>query len=112
MAFTFQRFNVSTFQRSVGEVTPMLRFLTAGESHGKALTAVVEGLPAGLAVSGDDINAQMLRRERGYGRRARMKPEADRVEVGAGRVGGQTSGGPVELRSAGREARASELALT
>src|SRR2546429_9486585 len=97
MAFTFQRFNVSTFQRSVGEVTPMLRFLTAGESHGKALTAVVEGLPAGLAVSEDDINAQMLRRQQGYGRGGRVELEADRGEMRSGLVGGQNIVGPVSL---------------
>src|SRR2546428_223611 len=76
----------------------MLRFLTAGESHGKALTAVVEGLPAGLAVSEDDVNAQMLRRQQGYGRSVRMKLEADRVEIVSGLVGGQTIGGPVPPR--------------
>src|SRR5207247_732547 len=48
MAFTFQRFNVSTFRRSVGEVTPMLRFLTAGESHGKALTELVGSMKFGF----------------------------------------------------------------
>src|SRR2546430_11198548 len=97
MAFTFQRFNVSTFQRSVGEVTPMLRFLTAGESHGKALTAVVEGLPAGLAGSEDDINAQMPRRQQGYGRRVRMQLGADPVEIVPGPIGGRTNRGPVRL---------------
>src|SRR3989442_9570308 len=112
MAFTFQRFNVSTFQRSVGEVTPMLRFLTAGESHGKALTAVVEGLPAGLAVSEEDINAQRLGRQQGYGRSVGMKGEADRVEIVSGLMGGQTIGGPVALRIENRDARVSEPPLT
>src|SRR5947199_8864401 len=94
MAFTFQRFNVSTFQRSVGEVTPMLRFLTAGESHGKALTAVVEGLPASLAVSEDDINAQRLRRQQRYGRSVRMKLDAARGDSVRGLMGRPTIGGP------------------
>src|SRR5207244_12778563 len=90
----------------------MLRFLTAGESHGKALTAVVEGLPAGLAVSEEDINAQMLRRRQGYGRSVRMKLEADRVEIVSGLMGGQTIGGPVALSIENRDARVSEPPLT
>src|SRR5436309_13893405 len=90
----------------------MLRLLTAGESHGKALTAVVEGLPAGLAVSEDDINAQMLRRQQGYGRSVRMKLEADRVEIVSGLMGGQTIGGPVALRIENRDAGVSDRRLT
>src|SRR5207245_10321229 len=88
-----------------GSADDMLRFLTAGESHGKALTAVVEGLPAGLAVSEEDINAQMLRRRQGYGRSVRMKLEADRVEIVSGLMGGQTIGGQVALRFENRDAR-------
>ena len=90
----------------------MLRFLTAGESHGKALTAVVEGLPAGLGVSEDAINAQMIRRQLGYGRSVRMKLEADHVEIVSGAMGGQTIGGPVALRIENRDARADEPPLT
>ncbi len=90
----------------------MLRFLTAGESHGKALTAVVEGLPAGLALNEGDLNAQMVRRQQGYGRSVRMKLEADRVEIVSGLMGGQTIGGPVALRIENRDARTEEPPLT
>src|SRR3989475_10330082 len=112
MAFTFQRFNVSTFQHLGGASNGMLRFLTAGESHGKALTAVVEGLPAGLGVSEDAVNAQMIRRQLGYGRSVRMKLEADHVEIVSGVMGGQTIGGPVALRIENRDARADQPRLT
>src|SRR2546425_6431319 len=104
MAFTFQRFNVSTFQHLGGAIGVMLRFLTAGESHGKALTAVVEGLPAGLGVSEDAINAQMIRRQLGYGRSVRMKLEADHVEIVSGAIGGETIGGPSAVRIENPEA--------
>lgn len=90
----------------------MLRFLTAGESHGKALTAVIEGLPAGLALSEEDITPQMARRQHGYGRSARMKIETDQVEIVSGVMGGQTIGGPVALRIDNRDARTEEPALT
>src|SRR2546428_14063976 len=112
MAFTFQRFNVSTFQHLGGAIGVMLRFLTAGESHGKALTAVVEGLPAGLGVSEDAVNAQMIRRQLGYGRSVRMKLEADHVEIVSGVMGGQTLGGPRPPRIEDRDARADEPPLT
>ncbi len=90
----------------------MLRFLTAGESHGSALTAIVEGLPAGLAVRRDDINQQMARRQQGYGRSVRMKLETDRVEIVSGVMGEQTIGGPVALRIENRDVRAEEPPLT
>jgi len=90
----------------------MLRFLTAGESHGSALTAIVEGLPAGLRVHADQVNEQMARRQRGYGRSARMKLEADRVEIVSGVMGEQTIGGPVALRIDNRDARSEEPPLT
>src|SRR3989449_8935922 len=109
---TFQLFNFPTLQLWRGVSNGMLRFLTAGESHGKALTAVVEGLPAGLGVSEDAINAQMIRRQLGYGRSVRMKLEADHVEIVSGAIGGQTIGGPVALRLGNRDARADEPPLT
>lgn len=90
----------------------MLRFLTAGESHGRALTAIVEGLPAGLPLSEDDINPQMARRQMGYGRSARMTLEADKVEIVSGLMGGQTIGGPVALRIENRDVREHESPLT
>ncbi|WP_156628817.1 chorismate synthase [Mycobacterium sp. 1274756.6] len=75
----------------------MLRWTTAGESHGRALIAVVEGMVAGVAVTADDIAAQLARRRLGYGRGARMKFEQDQVSVLAGVRHGHTLGGPVAM---------------
>jgi chorismate synthase len=75
----------------------MFRFTTAGESHGRALVAIVEGLPAGLAVDLDEINRELWRRQQGYGRGARMKIEQDRVEVLSGVRHGLTLGSPLAL---------------
>jgi len=74
-----------------------LRFTTAGESHGPGLVAVVEGLPAGLEVSPQDIDADLARRQLGHGRGGRMKIESDRAEVWAGIRHGRTLGSPVAL---------------
>ena len=76
----------------------MLRWLTAGESHGPALVAVLEGLPAHVRVTSDDIQQALARRRLGYGRGARMKFEADELEVVGGIRHGETQGGPVALR--------------
>jgi chorismate synthase len=73
----------------------MLRFITAGESHGKCLTGVLEGLPAGLPVDKDFIDMQLQRRQIGYGRGARMKIEKDEIEITAGVRFGKTLGSPV-----------------
>jgi len=59
----------------------MIRFLTAGESHGPMLTAVLEGIPAGLPLSPDDIDAELLRRQQGYGSGGRMHIEKDTVRI-------------------------------
>ncbi|WP_159941216.1 MULTISPECIES: chorismate synthase [unclassified Nocardiopsis] len=75
----------------------MLRWLTAGESHGPALVAILEGLPAGVSVTSDDIAAALLRRRAGYGRGARMKFEKDQVSVIGGIRHGRTQGGPVAV---------------
>ena len=75
----------------------MLRWLTAGESHGPALTATLEGLPAGVAITSDDIRAQLARRRLGYGRGARMAFEQDAVEVLGGVRHGLTLGSPVSV---------------
>ena len=75
----------------------VLRFLTAGESHGKALVAIVEGLPAGLHIDADALNSQLARRQRGYGRGRRMAIEADRAEILSGVRAGETIGSPVAL---------------
>lgn len=76
----------------------MIRFLTAGESHGPELTAIVEGIPAGLAVDLGALNRQMARRQKGYGSGGRMKIEKDALQITAGVMAGQTTGGPIALR--------------
>jgi chorismate synthase len=73
------------------------RFLTAGESHGPALSATLDGIPAGVRISGDAIAADLARRQRGYGRGARMKIEQDRAEILAGVRHGLTLGSPILL---------------
>jgi chorismate synthase len=73
----------------------VIRLLTAGESHGPSLAFTIEGLPAGLHVSIDDVNAELLRRQRGYGRGGRMGIESDRVEFIAGVRLGVTIGSPI-----------------
>ena len=74
-----------------------LRFTTAGESHGKALVAIVEGLPAGLPVTAEWVDRDLARRMMGYGRGARMKIERDRIEWLAGVRAGETLGSPVAM---------------
>ena len=74
-----------------------MRYLTAGESHGPRLTAIIEGVPAGLPLTADYINAQLKRRQGGYGRGARMKIESDQVEITSGVRHGLTMGGPITL---------------
>jgi len=73
----------------------MLRWLTAGESHGPKLTAIIEGLPAGIQISTEDVKAALARRRLGYGRGARMKLEQDVATITAGVRHGLTMGGPV-----------------
>jgi chorismate synthase len=75
----------------------MIRFLTAGESHGKALTTIVEGFPANLKISEDYINKQLKRRQAGYGRGLRMKIETDTVEILSGVRFGKTLGSPISM---------------
>src|SRR5438270_1797841 len=76
----------------------MLRWLTAGESHGPALVAILEGIPAGVGVTTADIADELARRRAGYGRGARMSFEQDQVEVLGGVRHGHTLGGPVAIR--------------
>ncbi|HIC93154.1 MAG TPA: chorismate synthase [Anaerolineae bacterium] len=76
----------------------MLRFLTAGESHGPCLTAIVEGVPAGLPLTEEHINADLRRRQVGYGRSERMRIERDRAEILGGVAEGRTIGAPIALR--------------
>jgi chorismate synthase len=75
----------------------MLRFLTAGESHGQALVVVIEGLPAGLSITVDDIQSELARRRLGYGRGPRMRFEQDEVTLLAGVRHGRTLGSPVAI---------------
>jgi chorismate synthase len=80
-----------------------LRLITAGESHGPGLTCIVEGMPAGLELSPEDLNRDMARRQLGHGRGGRMKIERDAAELTAGVRHGRTLGGPIALRVANRD---------
>ncbi|HRA00380.1 MAG TPA: chorismate synthase, partial [Thermoflexales bacterium] len=75
----------------------MIRFLTAGESHGPSLTAIIEGLPAGLAIGQNDIDHELARRQQGYGSGGRMKIERDHAKITSGVMAGKTTGGPIAL---------------
>lgn len=81
----------------------VLRWITAGESHGPALVAILEGMVAGVEVTSEEISAQLARRRLGYGRGARMKFEADKVTVIGGVRHGRTMGGPVAIEVANSE---------
>ncbi|HEY3830510.1 MAG TPA: chorismate synthase [Solirubrobacteraceae bacterium] len=81
----------------------LLRLITAGESHGPGLTAIVEGLPAGLELRPEEIDADMARRQLGHGRGGRMKIERDTAAVTAGVRHGRTLGGPIALQVANRD---------
>jgi chorismate synthase len=75
----------------------MLRFLTAGESHGPSLTAILDGMPAGLSITTEIINKDLARRQQGYGSGGRMKIEKDTVQILGGVMAGQTTGAPIAL---------------
>jgi len=75
----------------------MIRFLTSGESHGKGLTGVLEGIPSGLSLSSEDIDRELKRRQAGYGRGGRMKIESDRAELISGVRWGKTIGSPISI---------------
>src|SRR5512138_327429 len=74
-----------------------LRFLTAGESHGPSLTAILEGIPAGLRISASIIDLELARRQRGYGSGGRMKIEKDTVQILGGVMAGETTGAPIAM---------------
>lgn len=80
-----------------------LRFLTAGESHGPLLTAILEGLPAGLPLDPEEINRDLARRQQGYGSGGRMQIEHDQVRLTAGVMAGQTTGAPIALLIGNRD---------
>src|SRR6266567_3502069 len=88
----------------------MFRFLTAGESHGEALVAVIDGVPAGLSLAESQINEDLARRQRGYGRGGRMKIERDQVRILSGVRWGSTLGSPITLQIADRDVTWDELA--
>ena len=75
----------------------MLRFLTAGESHGPALTAILDGTPAGLPLDASIIDRELARRQKGYGSGGRMKIEKDAVRILSGVMAGETTGAPLAL---------------
>jgi len=81
----------------------MLRFLTAGESHGPSLTAILEGMPAGLPLAPADLILDMQRRQKGYGSGGRMGIEKDAVRISGGLMGGETTGGPIALHIQNRD---------
>jgi chorismate synthase len=81
----------------------MIRFTTAGESHGQALIAILEGMPAGLPLLVDDVNAQLVRRQQGYGRGRRMQIEKDAVEFLSGVRAGETIGAPIAMAIQNRD---------
>lgn len=81
----------------------MLRFLTSGESHGPALVAILDGMPAGLSVDMEFVNAEMARRQKGYGRGARQKIETDTAQILSGVRHGVTTGAPIALLIANRD---------
>jgi len=84
----------------------VIRYLTAGESHGHALVGIVEGVPAGLPISADYIDHQLRRRQQGYGRGGRMRIEADNVEIVSGVRFGKTIGSPIALIIRNRDSQA------
>ncbi len=87
----------------------MLRFLTSGESHGKCLVAILEGMVAGLKVDEKDIDAELARRQEGYGRGGRMQIEKDTVEILSGVRGKISIGAPIALLIANRDFKINEL---
>ena len=74
-----------------------MRYITAGESHGPQLTTIIEGVPAGLPLVADDINEELARRQKGYGRGRRMQIETDQVQIVSGVRHGETLGSPIAL---------------
>jgi chorismate synthase len=90
----------------------MLRYLTAGESHGKALVAILEGCPANLSLSEEDINRDLERRQQGYGRGERMEIESDKAEIVSGIRNGKTIGSPIALRIPNRSTELFEKVVT
>ena len=81
----------------------ILRMLTAGESHGPSLTAILDGLPAGLTLNTELVNRDLARRQHGYGAGPRMKIEHDKALISGGVMGGMTTGAPVVIQIENRD---------
>src|SRR5688572_17333663 len=88
-----------------------LRWTTAGESHGKALVGILEGMPAGLALDVARVDAELARRQRGYGRGGRMKIEQDRIELLSGTRAGLTLGAPIAFTVVNHDQTIERLAV-
>ena len=80
-----------------------IRFFTAGESHGPGLTAILEGMPAGLPLTAEDINLDLRRRQKGYGSGGRMQIEKDGIVITSGVMNGKTTGAPIALHVQNRD---------
>ena len=76
----------------------MIRYITSGESHGKCLTSIIEGIPANVSIDIDEINKELKKRQSGYGRGGRMKIENDEVEILSGVRGNITIGSPLAIQ--------------
>lgn len=87
----------------------MLRYITTGESHGKYLAAILEGMPSGLTVELDYINSELARRQQGYGRGGRQKIEKDTVEIMGGVIKGKTTGAPVGFLLTNKDFKINEM---
>ena len=87
----------------------MLRYWTAGESHGKALVALVDGFPAGVSLDTDLIDAELRRRQGGYGRGGRQELERDRVEILSGIWRGETLGSPIALLVPNKDSKIEQM---
>jgi len=87
----------------------MLRYWTAGESHGKSLVAIVDGFPAGVPIETDSIDVELRRRQGGYGRGGRQRIESDRVDLKSGVWQGQTLGSPIALEVVNKDAKLERL---
>ena len=74
-----------------------IRFFTSGESHGRALTGILEGIPSGFSITSEDIDSELRRRQGGYGRGGRMKIESDHAEILSGVRWGKTLGSPISI---------------
>ena len=87
----------------------MIEFMTCGESHGKQLSAILEGMPSGIRMDPDLINHDLWRRQQGFGRGGRQKIESDKIEITGGIYRGRTTGAPIGLSIHNKDAKIDEL---